>query len=248
MERAPAIILAVRPWGEAGALVSLLTEGGGRFACVVAGANSSRQRPIWQPGNLVEAFWTPRPDGSATGVKAEMVHAAAALAMAEPLALDVLRAGCAVADGALPEREAHPVAFRGLVTVLSRLADAGAAALAPYVRWEAALLAELGYGLDLARCAATEAEEGLVFVSPRSGRAVSAEAGAPYAARLLPLPHLLRDAADAGDPQQWRDGLRLTGFFLARDVFGTAHRPLPPARTQLETRVANWHSGGPRAT
>lgn len=248
MERAPAIVLAARPWGEAGALVSLLTEGGGRFVSVVAGANSSKQRPLWQPGNLVEAFWTARPDGSAAGVKAEMVHPAAALAMADALSLDILRAACAVAEGALPEREAHPRAFRGLVEVLSRLADSAVAALAPQIRWEAALLAELGYGLDLARCAATGAEEGLAFVSPKSGRAVGAAAGAPYADRLLPLPALLRDEADPGDPVQWRDGLRLTGFFLGRDVFGAAHKPLPPARAQLEARVANWHSAGPRAT
>lgn len=248
MESAPAVVLAARPHGEASALVSLLTEGAGRFVAVVAGANSSKQRPLWQMGNLVEAFWTVRPDGSAKGVKAEMVHAAAALAMEDALALDLLRAACAVAEGALPEREAHPRAFHGLVRVVSRLAAGAEAALADYVRWEAALLAELGYGLDLERCAATGATHGLAFVSPKSGRAVSADAGAPYADRLLPLPNLLRDARDPGDPKQWRDGLRLTGFFLARDVFGLQNRPLPPAREQLETRVGNWQSPAPRAT
>lgn len=248
MERAPAVVLAARPHGESSAVVSILTEGAGRLVALAQGGGSRAQRPLWQPGNLVEAFWTARPDGMVSGLKAEMVHAGAALAMEDALALDLLRAACAVAEGALPEREAHPRAFHGLVGVVSRLAEGAEAALAPYIRWEAALLSELGYGLDLARCAATGAAEGLVFVSPKSGRAVSAAAGAPYADRLLPLPRLLADGADPGDAQGWRDGLRLTGFFLARDVFGTQHRPVPQAREQLEARLLNWQRDARRAT
>jgi DNA repair protein RecO (recombination protein O) len=247
LEAAPAIVLAVRPQGESGALVSLLTEAG-RILGLAPGGFSRAQAPLWQPGNLIEASWAARPEGLVTQLKAEMVHAAAARAMEDPLALDLLRAACAVAEGALPEREAHPRAFHGLVALIARLAAGGEAAMASFIRWEAVLLAELGYGLDLSRCAATGREDALIFVSPKSGRAVSAEAGAPYADRLLSLPPLLLDEQQAGEAAGWLDGLRLTGFFLARDAFGTRHRPLPPAREQLEARVANWQRRDPAAT
>lgn len=237
MDAVPAIVLGVRPWGESGALVSLLTEHEGKLVATVPGGGSRSGRSLWQPGNLVEAVWTPRPDGVLTGLKAEPVHMAAALALDDPLALDLLRAACAVAEGALPERAAHPRSFHGLVRVVARLAQGPEHALADLIRWEATLLGELGYGLDLARCAATGAVQNLVFVSPKSGRAVSAEAGAPYAERMLPLPHLLLDAEEEGDPEQWREGLKLTGFFLARDVFGTHHQDLPAARHALADRV-----------
>ncbi|MBY0339011.1 MAG: DNA repair protein RecO [Acetobacteraceae bacterium] len=239
METTPAVILGTRPWGESGALASLLTEHEGKLVASVPGGGSRAGRALWQPGNLIEASWTPRPDGVLTGLKAEPVHQAAALALDDPLALDLLRAACAVADGALPERAPHPRSFHGLVRVVARLAQGAEHALADLIRWEALLLGELGYGLDLSRCAATGRARDLVFVSPRSGRAVCAEAGAPYAERLLPLPPLMLDPTEEGDPEQWRDGLKLTGFFLARDLFGAHHQDLPAARHALADRVTS---------
>ncbi|MBN9509200.1 MAG: DNA repair protein RecO C-terminal domain-containing protein, partial [Alphaproteobacteria bacterium] len=148
---------------------------------------------------------------------------------------------CAVAEGALPEREAHPRVFAGLLQLLARLA-AGPPVLAEMVRWEAALLADLGYGLDLASCAVTGATAGLAWVSPRTGRAVTDVAAGAWRERLLPLPAFLHDDAmrndRVGDAADWRDGLRLTGHFLARDAFGHHHRPLPAARLALYDRVA----------
>ena len=114
--------------------------------------------------------------------------------------------------------------------------DAGRG-LEALVRWEAALLAELGYGLDFSACAVTGGTQALAWVSPRTGRAVSAEAGEPYAGRLLALPAFLLGDGE-GDPEQWRDGLQLTGHFLERDAFGHLHRPLPVARLMLAERVA----------
>lgn len=236
---APAIVLSVRPHGETGAVVTLLTEAHGRHAGLAKGGASRAQAALWQPGNLIEARWVGRLADQLGAVSGEMVHAAAARAMDDPLALSILTAACAVAEGALPEREAHPACFSGLVAVIAALARGPEQALPLLVQWESVLLAELGYGLDLSSCAATGTTEALVWVSPRSGRAVSAEAGAPYAQRLLALPAFLRDDTTASDAQEWLAGLRLTGFFLTRDAFGLQHRPLPQARVMLEDRVTN---------
>jgi DNA repair protein RecO (recombination protein O) len=167
-----------------------------------------------------------------------LVHPAAALAMDEPLALALLSSACAIAADALPEREAHPRAFAGLVSLIGHLAGGAEGVVADYVRFEALILAELGYGLDLAACAVTGVHEGLTHVSPRSGRAVSAGAAAPYLDKLLPLPGFLRDAESLGEPASWAAGLKLTGHFLERDAFGARHRPLPEARFRLVERIA----------
>ncbi len=110
--------------------------------------------------------------------------------------------------------------------------------MADYVRFEALILTELGYGLDLATCAVTGVSEGLTHVSPRTGRAVSAGAAAPYLDKLLPLPGFLRDSDSLGEAASWVAGLRLTGHFLERDAFGARHRPLPEARFRLVERIA----------
>lgn len=230
-------MLAIRAHGEGGLVVTLLTEEHGRHAGLAKGGASRGQGALWQPGNLVEARWMARLPEQLGFVSGEMVHAGASRSLDDPLALGVLSGACAVADGALPEREAHPACFHGLVQVIAALARGPEAALPLMVRWEAALLAELGYGLDLASCAATGVTEGLAWVSPKSGRAVSAAAGAPYADRLLPLPAFLRDATQPSNAEEWLAGLRLTGFFLTRDAFGLQHRPLPTARVMLQDRL-----------
>ncbi|MDB5373516.1 MAG: repair protein RecO, partial [Belnapia sp.] len=182
----PAVVLGTRPHGESGAVVSLLTEALGRHPGLAKGGASRAQSAVWLPGNLVEARWVARLPDQLGALSGEMVHPAAALAMADPLALALLSAACAIAEGALPERQPHPRCFHGLVALIARLGEGAMAALPDYIRWEAELLAELGYGLDLARCAATGSLEDLTWVSPRTGRAVSAAAGAPWADRLLP--------------------------------------------------------------
>jgi DNA repair protein RecO (recombination protein O) len=235
---APAVVLEVRPHGEGGAVVSLLTEQHGRHAGLAKGGASRAQAGLWLPGNLVEARWIARLPDQLGALSAEMVHPAAALAMDDPLALALLSSACAIAADALPEREPHPRAFAALVSVIAHLAGGAQGVLADYIRWEALVLAELGYGLNLEACAVTGVTEGLTHVSPRSGRAVSAGAAAPYAGRLLALPAFLRDGDNLGDPAAWDAGLRLTGHFLERDAFGARHRPVPEARHRLADRVA----------
>lgn len=234
--QAPAVVLDVRPHGESGVVVTLLTEAHGRHAGLAKGGASRAQAPLWQPGNLVEARWVARLAEQLGAVSGELVHPAAALAMEDPLALALLRAATSLAEGALPEREAHPRVFHGLVALIATLARGTDAAMPDLVRWEADLLAELGYGLDLARCAVTGTLEELDYVSPRTGRAVSREAAGEWRDRLLPLPAFLLGQGPSG-PGDWLAGLRLTGHFLARDVFGTQHRPLPAAREMLVDRL-----------
>jgi DNA repair protein RecO (recombination protein O) len=155
----------------------------------------------------------------------------------DALALAGLSAAAAVAAGALPEREPHPGAFLGLEAFIAAL---GAADVWPavYVRFEAGLLADLGFGLDLTRCAVTGSTDDLVFVSPRTGRAVSAAAGAGYSDRLLRLPRFLLSSQGGLERGDVGAGLKLTGHFLERFVFGPLSRPLPPARHWLADKLA----------
>jgi DNA repair protein RecO (recombination protein O) len=155
----------------------------------------------------------------------------------DPLALAGIAAAAAVAAGALPEREPHPGAYLAFAALVDAFADPDIWP-AVFVRFEAGLLAELGFGLDLSKCAATGALDDLIYVSPRTGRAVSRAAGAPYAERLLALPPFLLAAQQGLGPDDVRAGFALTGHFLETHIFGPLNRPLPPARVWLLDRLA----------
>jgi DNA repair protein RecO (recombination protein O) len=228
-----AIVLSARPHGEGHAIVAVLARGHGHWRGHVRGGASSRGRGGWQPGNLLAVSWSARLADQLGHFVGEPVAVAAA-ALDDAWALALLASACAVAEAALPEHQPHPFAYAGLAALLARLGE-GAGLAADYVRWEVALLAELGYGLDLSVCAVTGRREGLAYVSPRTGRAVTAEGAGDWAGRLLPLPAFLVGAA-AG-PGEVAAGLRLTGHFLARDVFGQTHRPVPAARRRLAERA-----------
>ncbi len=232
---APAIVLDARPYGEGDVVAAVMTREQGSYRGLARGGGARERAALWQAGNLVQACWVARLTDQLGSLTAEPVHSGAALAMDDPLALAMLSAACAVAVGALPEREPYPRVFEGLVH-LALHAPEGAAMLCELVRWEAALLGDLGYGLDLSRCAVSGETEGLAWVSPRTGRAVSDAAAGPWRARLLPLPAFLA-GGETATPADWRDGLRLTGHFLARDAFGHTHRPLPAARRMLYDRI-----------
>ncbi len=258
---APAIVLDARPFNEGDAIATVMTEEHGLHRGLARGGTSRAQAGLWQAGNLVQVRWVARLSDQLGSFSAEMIHAGAAFVMDDPLALAMLSSLCAVAEGALPEREPHPRVFHGLVHLVARL-PRGAVMLNDLILWETVLLAELGYGLDLTSCALTGETTGLAFVSPRTGRAVTEAAAGIWKSRLLRLPDFLAggitdDTADASTPNagapdasapdagapdagaaDWRDGLALTGHFLARDVFGAQHRPLPRARQMLYDRVA----------
>ena len=227
---APGIILAAMPYGEGDALAAVFTEEHGVTRGLARGGLSRARAATWQAGNLVEARWVARLSDQLGSYTAELVHAGAALAMHDPLALATLSSACAVAEGSLPEREPHPRVFRGLLHLIVHLD------VAELIEWELGLLADLGFGLDLTRCAVTGATEGLAYVSPKTGRAVCEAAAGTWRERLLPLPAFLRGGGKPA-PTELQDGLRLTGHFLARDAFGARHRPVPGARVMLYDRV-----------
>ena len=237
---APAIILDARPYGEADAIATVMTEEHGAHRGLARGAQSRTRAALWQPGNLVQVRWVGRLSDQLGSFTAELVHPAAALVLDDPLALSMLTAACAVAEGGLPERHPYPAVFDGLLHLLARLPEPRRQ-MSELVRWELALLRDLGYGLDLAACAVS-GETGLgnagklAYVSPRTGRAVSQEAAGLWKDRLLPLPPFLALGGE-GTPAEWADGLRLTAHFLTRDVFGLQHKPLPQARIALYDRV-----------
>ena len=235
---AAGIVVAASPYGEGDALASVFTEQHGVFRGLARGGLSRARAGTWQTGNLVEARWVARLADQLGSFTAELVHPAAALAMTDPLGLGVLMAACAVAEGALPERETQPRIFRGLLHLVVHLGQ-GPHAAASLVTWELGVLSELGYGLDLSRCAVTGAQEELAFVSPKTGRAVSEAAAGQWRERLLKLPAFLCDGGDVRPSvADLCDGLRLTGHFLARDAFGARHVAVPAARVRLYDRLA----------
>jgi DNA repair protein RecO (recombination protein O) len=243
---APAIILDVRPYGEGDAVATVMTEAHGLHRGLARGGASRGKAGTWQPGNMVQVQWTARLSDQLGSFTGELIHAGASYAMQEPMPLAMLTAACSVAEGALPEREPLPRVFAGLLRLIPRL-PLGESLLTELILWEIAVLSDLGYGLDLSACAVTGRTEGLAYVSPKTGRAVTLEGAGDWAARLLPLPGFLTGPAPPGspppgspppDPSAWRDGLRLTGHFLARDAFGHQHRPLPQARRMLYDRVS----------
>ncbi len=234
----PGIVLDARPYGDGDLIVSSFTSGQGLHKGMVRGGASRRQVALWQSGNLVALRWVGRLPEQLGHLSGEMVQAIAPGAMDHALSLGLLRAACATAVGALPEREPHAASFSALLNLLPRIA-AQLASPADLARFELMFLADLGYGLDLSSCAVTGATQGLAFVSPRTGRAVTADAAGAWAAKLLPLPAFLCPGANVAGEEatEWRDALRLTGHFLERDAFGHRHQPLPEARRHLYQMV-----------
>ena len=233
---APAIILDVRPYGEGDAVAAVMTEAHGLHRGLARGGASRGKAGTWQPGNMVQVQWAARLTDQLGSFTGELIHAGASQAMQEAMSLAMLTAICAIAEGALPEREPLPRIFDGLLHLIPRL-PLGSAVLTEVIQWEMVLLSDLGYGLDLSTCAVTGTTAGLSYVSPRTGRAVSQAAAGAWAPRLLPLPQFLLGSVPP-NIGEWRDGLRLTGHFLARDAFGHQHRPLPLARRMLYDRVS----------
>jgi DNA repair protein RecO (recombination protein O) len=235
-----AIVLAARPHGETSTVVQLLTRAHGRHAGLVRGGQGARSRGIYQSGNRVTATWSGRLSEHLGSLECELGCSYAARVLDDSERLAALSAATAVCEGAMPEREPHPACFEGLLALLEVLESEHWAEV--YVRWELALLAELGFGLDLSSCAAGVENDQLAYVSPRSGRAVSLSAGTPYREKLLALPGFLVGRGEGGRAEV-AEGLALTGFFLERHLFHPHDKGLPAARQRLEHRFAM--AGGP---
>ena len=226
------ILLCARPHGETAAIIEVFTPAHGRHAGVVRGGTSRKIAPALQPGAQLDVLWRARLEDHIGSFQVEPVRSRAAAAMADRLSLAGLNAVTALLSFCLPEREAHPALYRETEQLLDLLGQVDVWPLA-YLRWEVRLLHEMGYALDLEKCAVTGTQEDLAYVSPKSGRAVSRAGAGEWADRLLPLPAVLRGLGAAPDSEV-SEAFLTTGYFLkshlARDL---GDKPLPVARDRF---------------
>jgi len=225
------ILLSARRHGETSAIIEVFTPEQGRHAGVVRGGTSRKIAPSLQPGAQLDVAWRARLEDHIGAFTVEPLRSRAAVAMQDRLALAGLNAVTALLSFCLPEREPHPALYQRTEALLDMLGQGDVWPLA-YPKWELRLLEEMGYALDLESCAVTGVSEELIYVSPKSGRAVSAKGAGEWADRLLPLPTVLRGGT--GSDAEIAQGLVTTGHFLtahlARDLGG---KPLPEARARF---------------
>ncbi len=241
------IVLSARAHGEGGAIVTLLTEQNGRHAGYVHGGQSAKKRAMLEAGSQVKAMWKARISDSLGSFALEPERGLPTGVLENSLKLAALLSACSLCDSALPEREGHAGLYHGLLALMEALSGDALSASddiywgAAYVMWEISLLRELGFRLQLDKCAGGGDAQTLSYVSPKSGCAVSAAQAAPYKERLLLLPHFLR-------PEQAREegagrladvlvGLKMTGYFLEHWAFAHHTKGVPEPRLRFEERL-----------
>lgn len=236
-----ALVLGAHTHGESGSVAELFARDHGRVAGYVNGGASRRMLPVLQQGNLIRATWSAR-TGDQLGrfATVELLEPHAAVLMSDAGALAALASAVALVRAGTADRQAYPMLYDALMLLVPAL-TARDVAPALYTRFEIGLLAAVGYGLDLTRCAVTGAAEGLAFVSPKTGRAASAEAGAPYADKLLRLPPFLTDPDAPIESGDVADAFALAGWFLERRVFDRQGVGMPDARRRL---IETWGREG----
>jgi DNA repair protein RecO (recombination protein O) len=232
-----AIVCALRSHGEHGAVVRLMTPQQGLAAAYVRGARGRRMRPVLMAGNVVQAQLSARNDTQLPQAAVELIHSRGPL-LSEPLPAAAIEWATVLTATVLPEGQPYQHLYDALEGLLDAIEAAPSASGwgAALVRYEVLLLAELGFGLDLERCAVTGTNDNLVAVSPKSGRAVSAAEAEPYQGKLLPLPRFVREGGRAS----WEEiaqGLDLTGHFLMRDLLTDRSKPIAEARNRLVDRL-----------
>ena len=236
-----AIVLSAARHGEADAVLEVMTRSHGRARGFIKGGLGRRNRANLSVGNRLSVKWWARLENNLGRFTIELIHSPLGQMMGDGARISALSAVTAVVSSTLPERENHEAVFDGLTSVLDLLEhDEGGAALwgGALVRLEAAILVDLGYGLDLSECAGGGDAGNLAFISPKTGRAVSAEMGAPYKEKLLPLPAFL-SKGKLGDAsaEDVLAGLRLTGYFLDRNVWAVHGTGQPPARDRFNASL-----------
>lgn len=230
--RAQGILLSVRRYGESNAIIEVLTQDQGRHAGVVRGGASRKQAPVLQPGAQLEVSWRARLEDHLGTFTVEPVRSRAAQVMDDRLAMAGLNALCGLLCFALAERDPHPHLYARTLALFDQLGSDPYWPIA-YLEWELALLEDMGFGLDLASCAVTGSTQELVYVSPRTGRAVSRGGAGEWAAKLLPLPDILRGVGD-GSFAGLGDALTTTGHFLTNWMAAElGNKPLPASRDRL---------------
>lgn len=227
-----AIILSAKKHGESSAVARVFAQKHGVFAGVIKGINSKTNRGIVQPGNIVNVTWNARLSEHLGMFKIEMAESVAAHMMHDAQKLAALSSACTLIESAMPERHPYPKLYKEFQAFLIGL-KTSESWLEEYVRLELFILAESGFGLDLSQCAATGSTENLVYVSPKSGRAVSKKAGEPYKDKMLKLPEFLRHSRKSENTEDIIDGLDLIGYFLEHWLFAPHNRKLPASRRRL---------------
>lgn len=225
-----AIILSLRKFSENSAVVKLFSRQHGIYSGAVRGAFSKANGGIYQPGNIVQAVWSAKLEDHLGNLHSELEEPVAAFFMAEPAKLLAMSSALTLSELGLAERDPHPALYDHLYYLLQRLKH-DLPWQEEYVRLELTILTESGFGLELDSCAATDTRENLIYVSPKSGRAVCAAAGEPYKHKLLKLPDFSKEFDIA-------DGLALTGYFLTHRLLDAHHHKMPQTRERLVTLLA----------
>ncbi|MER2263997.1 DNA repair protein RecO [Methylobacterium oxalidis] len=229
-----AFVIGLRRHGESGVILEAMTAEHGRHLGLVHGGRSRRMQPVLQTGNRLRVTWRARLDEGLGSYAVEPLDLVASRLIDSGLALYGVNHMAGLLR-LLPERDPHPALYEAAQVLIAHLDDK-AIASALMVRFELAVLSELGFGLDLEACAATGANDALIYVSPKTGRAVSASAGEPYRDRLLPLPAFLGERSGANrvpGPEDVRQGFTLTGYFLARHLWEPRGLAVPEERTRF---------------
>jgi DNA repair protein RecO (recombination protein O) len=238
------ILLSAQPHGETSVIITLLTEHHGRHAGLLSGGQSSKHQATLMVGNQVKARWRARLADHLGNLTLEVVTPTAARWLSDPEILAMIASAAAITEASLPERQPMPDLYEALCALFT-LEDRNLWAPA-YIAWEMGVLKTLGYGLDLSSCALTGAKEGLAFISPRTGRAVTSHAAQPYLDKLLPLPSFLCGAAN-WDTFDLIKGLDLTAHFLMNFVFAHPQSrrlvPIDGALPYARQRLADFYRG-----
>ncbi len=236
------IVLSASRFGENDALLEVMTPSHGRARGFVKAGMSRRNKAVLQPGNKLRLNWRARLETNLGRFQIELLHSPLGVLISDSGRMMALAAVCANVQSTMPERQAHAGVFEALAGYIALLeAEDGDVALwgAALARIELGILAELGYGLDLSCCAATGTVDNLIYVSPKSGRAVSAEAGQPYKGKLLHLPEFMAQGSlNDATLECAAQGLALTGFFLDRNVWVVTGKGQPDARERLCSHIA----------
>ena len=245
-----ALVVSSRPFGETNAVVSVLTATRGRHAGLVYAAQSRAKKGVIELGNLVQVSWRARLDEQLGVFSIELDKSPSSFVLDSPMRLSAIASVCALIDQSLPERVPHSTLFDAVtaLTELISLSDVDDIWLPFYIRWEALLLAQLGFSFDFQKCAVTGVADNLTLVSPRTGRAVTQEGAGLYADRMLALPAFLlsdeqqKNALQTGQNmrQSCKEGLSLTGHFLQSRLFTPIDKPLPAARLRLSDMVSKY--------
>ena len=174
------LIVSMRPFGERDAVAHIFTENYGVLSGMLRGAVVAKNKPM--VGQMGVVAWNARLDSQLGVFHFEAQKNLSLLAMVDANKLKYLNAMFSLIETLLPEREAYTNLYNA---TLKTLADINAES---YLQWELNLLRDLGYALDLSKCSGCGRTDNLIYLSPRTGRAVCGTCGAPYADKMFRLP------------------------------------------------------------